>query len=425
MSPAGGPPAQGPRPPAAPGARRPGSFGAAQLIWDYQLLGLRLGRHIDGFVDAWYGDLALSAQAAGSLPPPADLAARAAGLLARLPDAGLPPARREFLAAQLRALRCTARRLAGERVPFQAEIGECFGVEISLGRTDRYRAAHDAISGLLPGPGSLAGRVEAFRERNAVPPERLRPAARAVAAGLHGLAHTTFGLPAAERAEFEYAPGAPWNAFNHYLGGYRSVISLNPVAGRDLAALPLLVTHEVYPGHHTEHCLKEALLVTGRGEHEHAISLINTPACVIAEGIAEAGHAALLGAGWGAWTETVLREHGIGLDGALVEQVHGHLASLFPARQDAVILMHDRGATEDEAVAHLRRWLLVSDERARDMVRFLADPLWRAYTCTYVEGARLVRGWLAAGDPAARLRRLLTEPLLPAHLAASAGSTAD
>jgi hypothetical protein len=56
------------------------------------------------------------------------------------------------------------------------------------------------------------------------------------------------------------------------------------------------------------------------------------------------------------------------------------------------------------------------------MVRFLSDPLWRAYTTTYVEGYRLLRSWLEARPPEQslghRYLRLLDEPLTPSALRA-------
>jgi hypothetical protein len=62
------------------------------------------------------------------------------------------------------------------------------------------------------------------------------------------------------------------------------------------------------------------------------------------------------------------------------------------------------------------------EERAWQMLRFLAEPLWRAYTTTYIEGSRLVHAWLTAGDGASgttgRYRRLLREPILPADMLA-------
>jgi hypothetical protein len=57
------------------------------------------------------------------------------------------------------------------------------------------------------------------------------------------------------------------------------------------------------------------------------------------------------------------------------------------------------------------------------MLRFLSSPLWRAYTSTYVEGYRLLRGWLDARPDAVSLTQrfgtLLDEPLIPSSLRAA------
>ena len=75
-----------------------------------------------------------------------------------------------------------------------------------------------------------------------------------------------------------------------------------------------------------------------------------------------------------------------------------------------------------DLVAHLQRWALVSPDRATQQLRFLTDPLWRAYISTYVEGFDLLSTWLAARpaeQPAAdRFLRLLDEPLTPAGITA-------
>jgi len=41
--------------------------------------------------------------------------------------------------------------------------------------------------------------------------------------------------------------------------------------------LLVLVMHETYPGHHTERCSKEHLLVRGRGLLEETLVLVPTP----------------------------------------------------------------------------------------------------------------------------------------------------
>src|SRR3954453_3116859 len=50
--------------------------------------------------------------------------------------------------------------------------------------------------------------------------------------------------------------------------------------------LPLLIAHEAYPGHHTEHVWKEALLVDEGGYVDETIFLVGTPQAVVTEGIA-------------------------------------------------------------------------------------------------------------------------------------------
>lgn len=229
-----------------------------------------------------------------------------------------------------------------------------------------------------------------------------------------------WALPEQEIVEYQVVTNKPWSGFNYYLGGYRSRVAINADLGHRMSNLPHLVAHESYPGHHTEHCRKEAGLVARRRHAEQSIFLINTPQCLMAEGMADLGLHAAVGPGWGVWTEEIFRDLGLRMDGELSEKVESAASGLLTVRQDAALLLHDRGADQDDVVAHLRRWLLVPEPRARQMVRFLADPLWRAYTTTYVEGVRLVRAWLDVRAPGesldSRYLRLLDEPLVPKSL---------
>ena len=86
---------------------------ADALIERYLALGLALGRHVDGLVDAYYGPPGLAARAAAEPPrPPAQLRETARQLLADLDaDTDLEPSRRRWLRAQVNGLRTTAARL--------------------------------------------------------------------------------------------------------------------------------------------------------------------------------------------------------------------------------------------------------------------------------------------------------------------------
>jgi len=396
---------------------------AVDAVREYLLLGLRFGRLVEGFVDAYTGDSALGRQVADEpRPDPAALARRARELRLELPGTALPEPRRQFLDAHLRALECSGRTLAGDAVGFVEEVEAYFQVRIAPGDPEAYRAAHDELDRLLPGAGPVAARLTAHRAGDEIAPERLEPAVHALSSALRDRVRATYGLPPQETVEYEVVGDKPWSGFNYYLGDFRSRVAINADLGHRMANLPHLVAHESYPGHHTEHCRKESGLVHRDGQAEQTIFLVNTPQCLMAEGLADLGLHAVVGAGWGPWAQEILGDLGLRMDGELAERLEAAAVALLAVRQDAALMLHDRGADPDDVVAYLQRWLLVAEPRARQMLRFLADPLWRAYTTTYVEGYRLLRGWLDARDPdealGERYRRLLDEPLIPAGIRA-------
>jgi hypothetical protein len=388
---------------------------------EYVLLGLRFDRLCEGFVDAYTGDPALRRQVEDEPRPlPAALGARARDLRRELPGSGLPADRVAFLDGQLAALECSARKLAGEPVGFVDEVEAYFGVRIAPGDEGAYADAHARLDALLPGDGSLTERYAAYRKQDECPPDRLPGVVQELSSALRDVVRSGYGLPEGETVEYLIVTDEPWSGFNYYLGGLRSRVAINADLPHRLSQLPHLVAHESYPGHHTEHCRKELGLVAGDGRLEHTVFLVNTPECLVAEGLADLGVAATVGAGWGPWAQEVYADLRLVFDGGRAEQVAEAARGLDRARQDAALMLHDRGASEDEVLAFLTRWMLVPEARARQSLRFLSHPLWRAYTSTYVEGYRLLSSWLAArpaGTPlGSRYVRLLDEPLTPARL---------
>jgi hypothetical protein len=390
---------------------------------EYVLLALRCDRLMGGLVEAYTGAEALRRRVAVEPRPRVDQLARdAARLRAELAGAEPVGVRCDFLERQLVAVESMLRRESGVPLGYRAEVRAYFDTEIELGEPDRYREAHAELAELLPGGGPLAARMSAYRKLEELPAERIGPAVQALSAALRELVRRWIELPAGESVYYEVATDRPWSAFNHYLGGYRSRVLVNADTSRRASQLAHLVAHEAYPGHHTERCRRQVVLVDRTGCLEHAVFLLNTPQCLVSEGLADLGLLAAVGPAWGRWAAGVLAERGVRLDGELAERVERAMLALLAVRQDAALLLHDRGVGANEVVDYLRRWLLVPERRARQMLRFLATPRWRAYTTTYVEGYRLLRAWLEARPPAQpamhRLARLLDEPLTPTALRA-------
>jgi hypothetical protein len=393
---------------------------APTVIREYLLLGLRFDRIEDGYVDSFTGDPALRQQVANEPPPdPADLAIQADRLLAEIPD-DLELERADYIAAHLRALACAGRKFAGQDVGFVDEVEAYFDVRITKGDPEHYEQAHRKLDDALPGAGSLAERMQAYRAGEQIPPARLEEAIHAFSSALRDRVRAEYPLPDSETITYEVVTDKPWSGFNYYLGDYRSTVAVNADLKQQMSNLPRLVAHESYPGHHTEHCRKEFGLVAGRNQAEQTIFLVNTPQCLMAEGLADLALHAVIGPNWGGWAGEIYADLGLRFDGECAEAVSEASAALADVRQDAALMLHDEHRDVDEVVAFLKRWLLVNDERARQMLRFLSSPLWRAYTSTYVEGYRLLRGWLDARPDGVslteRFGRLLDEPLIPSPL---------
>ncbi|MEV6429349.1 DUF885 domain-containing protein [Nocardia sp. NPDC051463] len=390
---------------------------AHPLVTEYLRLGLAFDRLEEGFVDAYTGDPVLRREVENApAPEPRALARRAAALRAELPTAGLAPERTEFLDVHLRALECSGRKFAGDDIGFVEEVRAYFDVDIAPEDEAAYRDAHRQMDEVLAGTGSLAERVAAHRKADEIPPERLRACVEEFSGALRELVRARYPLPDNEHVTYEVVGDKPWSGFNYYLGNYRSTVAINSDLKQHMANLPHLIAHESYPGHHTEHCRKEARLVAA-GQAEQTLFLVNTPQCLMAEGLADLALGAIVGPGWGKWAQEIYADLGLRFDGERAERLATASSKLLGVRQDAALLLHDRHRDADEVAQFLQRWNLSTPERARQSLRFLSSPLWRAYISTYVEGYRLLGGWLdrasTSDDRVERFRRLLDEPLTP------------
>ena len=395
---------------------------SSTIVDRYLELGLRLGRHVDGFVDAYYGPAAVAALVdAEPVVAPLRLSVDTAGLIADL-DAGveadtLDASRRRWLRAQVVGLHTSARKLAGEPIGYADEVEWCYGVRPTFRDEEAFAAAHRRLDRALPGSGAIRERVIAWRESQAIPVEKLEPVLRSLADDFRERTQRLFGLPEGEHVHWELAHDQPWSGFNYYEGDLRSRVAINtdlPVLSTSIAHL---VAHEAYPGHHTEHSRKEAGLVRHRGWQEETIFLVGTPQCLLAEGLADLALEVIAGEA----PEQIVAEHlrplGIAYDPEVVAAVRTASESLDAVRANAAWLLHADGAPVDDVVAYLERWGLQPHPRATKSVEFLTSETWRAYISCYVEGLPLCRAYVA-GDPT-RFATLLTEQLVPADLSAA------
>jgi len=415
---------------------------------DYLVLALRLDQHVPGLVDGYFGPAMLKAQVdLEQLRPPSRLRDDASTLRRTVLDRVAEPDRRGWLATQLTALAAQAAALANDAGADEAGhatdddhasgspayveyVAQCF--DQAPARRDEviFDNAAAVLDELVPGSGPLADRLAAWDAQFTIHPDRMPAIVDWLVTRFRARSRVLFGLPDGEAVDVSLVRDRPWSGYNWYGGGGRSRVDLNldlPIRAADLVHT---IAHETYPGHHLEHAWKEAALVEEAGRLESSILLINTPECLISEGLAEVGHAFAAPPDEDASLLAELYERAglaIAADGAARETAQIDAALRAPrrilgaVRSNAALLRHADGASPDEVLDYLRQIGRFAEERAVKALEFLDHPLWRTYVFVYDAGRELLKRWLEAVPPdrrAERFERLLREQLTPSGVAA-------
>ena len=373
-------------------------------------LGLRLGKHADELVDSYYGPEEIAQRIDAEEPrEPAALVSEAQELHAEVSDD-------PWLAGQVQALWAHARKRAGEELTYAEEGELVYGIEPRWHDEDSFRRAAAMLEEALPGAGDLRDRLARWYDSVAVPVDILGQAFQDVAAELRCLAGETIGLPEGEDFELELVKGKRWLGYAKYLGGLRTQISVNTDLPFLAADLVNLTAHEIYGGHHTHHVWQEVELVRGRNELEWTLTLLWSPSAVLSEGIATTGPHIVAGEGQ-QLAAALLERLGFEYDAETGARVTEARHQLWPVSANVAMLLHDRGASTEEAREYAATWSLQPDERLDKLVASQAASPSPVYQHCYWQGFELVDGHVR-GDPK-RFRELLTARVLPSDLAAA------
>jgi hypothetical protein len=386
----------------------------------YARLAFGIERLIPGYIDAWLGSeedrAALDAE---QLPD--EMVSAAGDLLASIASLDAPESRRGYLSKQVEAMQATARGLAGETLPYREEVRLLFDVDPESTPEEVYDAAIAELERLLPGEGPVVERMAAWKADYTIAPDVARRVVDLILPELRERTAAIVELPADEAIEIQMVSNQPWSGYNWYLGNARSRVDLNTDLPIHAFRLTELLAHECYPGHHTEHTLKERLY-TVEGLGEHALQLINTPECLISEGIATTAEEMVFSPNELVRfrRDRVYPAAGISGDPEREIAIAAARRELASVPGNAALLLHEEGRNEAEVLAYLQRYGLSTDAEARQRLRFIANPLWRSYIFTYHVGHDLITRWLEAApgeERAARYRTLLTEQIYPSQLA--------
>ncbi|MCP2261320.1 hypothetical protein LX15_005041 [Streptoalloteichus tenebrarius] len=394
-----------------------------EWLRDYALLALRLDRQLEGSATGtvliYRGPQRWRTQAEREEPlPPGRLAEDAEALLQDIP---FPPERARYLAAHVLAMRTVARRLDGEKLPLPQYAAQCLGIPVRPLPEELFEEAHSALDAALPRtPGSLTERLHRWQAAHTLPPDRvdeLPALVQKAVAETRRRTNEIVALPDDEEVRCRLVSGVRFRAAGDHEGGVRSTIHINRDLPFNLADLLYVVTHEGHPGHIAESLLKERLLVEGQGRLEQQVRFMLAPSFVLSEGLGlHAQEIVFPGDEAQAWlTDNVLAAHGIEPDGSDFAAVHRAQNILFGVWANTALLAAE-GRPDTELAAYLSRWALLSEAESGAALGTLRATGMALYVLSYFHGWRLLDSWLATPDRTTRVRRLLTEQLLPADL---------
>jgi hypothetical protein len=381
----------------------------------YVRLCLRVGRHIDGFIDAFIGPSEWERSVAADEPvDPRHLREEVQLLLNGLGDADLEEDRRRWLRGQLGALECATARLSDGDIAWTDEVERCLGVRPTRTDTRVFEDVHRRLDAALPGSGTVRERFIAWDESNAVPREKLVPALGRLKEVLGPRARALAPMPAEESVTYEIVSNKTWTAYNWYQGQHRSRVEVNADLPISIVLLVDLAAHEAYPGHHTERTAKETHLYRGLGRLETSVVIAPAPESLVSEGLAMNALEEALGPKPFDVVADVLADMDLRFDPNETQEVHLADMALYASATNAAFMLHEDGAATGEAEEYLREWALESNEKAARTVAFLTDPSSRAYMSAYTDGRPLCRDF--AQRAPGNFTRLLTEQLTSADL---------
>jgi hypothetical protein len=311
------------------------------------------------------------------------------------------------------------RLLGGENVSLAEEVQGLYDVQPTWKDESNFVEAQKRLDEVLPSGDSLKERLESWKKSFEIPMDKLKELLPFVVDTLRELAHQMFRLPEEESCVIEFVSNQPWSAYNWYLGEFKSRIDINTDLPMRVNALPGLIAHEAYPGHHTELSIKEANLIRQRNYQEHVLTLINSPSCVIAEGIATSALETLFTdpelENW--YRDEILPRAGMShIDPKRIIEVSRAGEKLSGLWGNAAFMFHDQKKSTDEIISYLQKYEMSTQEEANKAIQFISNPLYRSYIFTYHIGYDLLEELFSIADRDQYFARLLEEPVTPGQI---------
>ena len=326
--------------------------------------------------------------------------------------------RKIFLLKQIEAIETGVRILGGDTISYSEQIHKFFDIHPRKIDEELFEHANSKLDALLPGTGSIKKRMIAYRQELYIPKKKLKKILNLCKKEIRSRTQEIISFPKREGIKIQFVKNESWDAYNWYLGNYFSLIEFNTDTKWQILRLPRMLSHEAYPGHHTERCLKEKLLLREKGYIEHCFINNHSTEALISEGIAMVALNMIFQEK--EYSDFVynsllpLLNKDINID--LTIQIDKEREIFSNLSANCAYLLYIENRPEKEVVDYFMKYGLTDRIDAEKGLTFIKDPVWNSYIFNYSIGKKMIEVYL--GDPPDRQRyiELLTKQFLPSQL---------
>lgn len=391
---------------------------------DFLLLALRIDKHIDGYVDYYYGPERLRQIVdCEYLTAPNTLLNGSNDLLKRLEYQGFDKERIRYIEKLLIAMKTSIEITIGSPISFKDQMSRLYDVPIQPISESNLYDLKEELHNAYGRSKSLEERMKELRILRKVSKSDvfdLFKRALEVVKNRTNELYTNL-LPKNETIIIDLVGKEreiKWSYYNWYLGNFTSRIEVNPDYDIYWSSLLSAAAHEGYPGHHTEFVVKEKYLFRELSQFEHSIMFLNSPKIIISEGIANLAINLLYS--YRDQAKISIRELcRKNRDVDLLE----NLTNQYSVRRKMDLFLYNLAYhalidewSDEQLVRYATDFEILSKENIDNRIKFLKNPVHVTTAFSYFIGSNLIIDKYSEFPSIKNFFDLLTKPILPSDL---------
>ncbi len=391
----------------------------------YLLLGLRINKWFEKefdekYVEAYFGPIELDLLVKNEKSTPTKkLLMTCKSLQKELKNQGFEEERKKFIGKMLKSMKIMIIVLSEAEISYIEQVQGLYDIiPRFIDDSKFYKLAEEANS-VYKGSGTLLERIKETNKRRTIHMSEIVPLYQKTLKRLRTDTQKLYSdiFPSDEKVSVITVSDKSWGAYNWFLGNAQSRIEVNTDLPIRWSSILNLSAHEGYPGHHTEHMIKESLLYLEQQRFEHCIIIVISPEAVICEGLAQTGLSVLY-----SLKDSVDFELNEICPNPSHEDPNNYYKekilwkNVMGLMTNAALHAHVDNWSDVELVEYIMQFGFYSEERCRQSLKFIRNPLWRTFYFTYTIGEDIIKKRFGERPSPKDFRTLLTKPILPSDL---------